>query len=45
MVVTEDMMFAIGGENDRTCTSNVEYFDDKKYEWFVCLLVHDITNF
>jgi hypothetical protein len=45
MVVIDDVIFAIGGDKDRTHISNVEYFDDRKNEWFVCLLVHDITNF
>jgi kelch-like protein 10 len=44
MVAIDDMMFAIGGENGSISMRNVEYFDDRKNEWFVCLLVHDITN-
>jgi hypothetical protein len=40
MVVIDDMIIAIGGNKDTTSISNAEYFDDRKNEWFVCLLVH-----
>jgi hypothetical protein len=44
MVVIDDMIFAIGGVQGRMDISNVEYFDDRKNQWFVCLLVHDIIT-
>jgi hypothetical protein len=49
MVVIDDMIFAIGGENDETSLSSVEYFDDRKNKWFVCLFVssryhHKLTS-
>jgi kelch-like protein 10 len=42
--VTDGMIFTIGGFNGVTTISNVEYFDDRKNKWFVCLLVHDIIT-
>jgi hypothetical protein len=48
MVVINDTIFVIGGFDGMSCTSNVEYFDDRKNKWFVCLfvclLVHDIIT-
>jgi hypothetical protein len=39
MAVIDDMIFATGGYKDNTSISNVEYFDDRKNEWFVYLFV------
>jgi hypothetical protein len=39
MVVINDTIFVIGGVNGMSCISDVEYFDDRKNRWFVCLFV------
>jgi hypothetical protein len=39
MEVIDNMIFAVGGLKDGTYISNVEYFDYRTNEWFVCLLV------